>query len=125
MAHPHQLSAAGKRNYAGSPLAQRNDKLRRAAAVAPVRAGDTGCDQFSSSPRILTAGDYVAGGAAVDKQLDADREPHLLVRDPLNDGEFLPVAIYDVAIKQEGGLCEFDLHSGSVLVKPDTLIYFK
>jgi hypothetical protein len=125
MAHPHQLSAAGKRNYAGSPLAQRNDKLRRAAAVAPVRAGDAGCDQFASSTRTLTAAEYLASGDAVDKQLDADREPHLLVRDPLNDGEFLPVAIYDVAIEQERGLCEFDLHGGSVLVKPDTLIYFK
>lgn len=125
MAHAKQLSAAGKRNYEGSPLALRNDKLRRAAAIAPVRSGDAGCARFAGSPSVLTAAEYVAGGEVVNKQFDAGREAYLLVRDLCNEGEFLPVSIYDVAIKQEKGLCEFDLHRGPVLVKPDTLIYFK
>jgi len=73
----------------------------------------------------MTAADYVAGGDVVGAQVDAGREAHLLVRDAYNDGEFLPVAIYDVAVKQERCLCGLDLGLGPVLVKPDTLVYWK
>lgn len=125
MAHAWQNAEAGKRNYAGSLLQLRNDKLKRAARIAAVRKGDAGCEKFAGSPRVMTAAEYVANVEAVGLQIDAGREAHLLVRDAYNDGEFLPVEIYDMAIKQERSLCEFDLHSGSVLVKPDTLIYWK
>ena len=125
MANGLQSGAARSRRYAGSALARRNEKLKRAAQLAPVREGDAGCEKFAGSRRIMTAADYVADGDAVGEQIDAGREPHLLVRDAYNDGEFLPVAIHDVAIAQERGLCGLDVHCGPVLVKPDTLVYWK
>lgn len=127
MAHAFQSAAAGKRNYATSQLRQRNEKLQRAAHIAPVCKGDAGSEEIAISPRAMTAAEYVADGDQVGVQINAGREPHLLVRDTLNEGEFGTVAIYDVKVEQEArsGLCEFDLHVGAVLVKPDALVYWK
>lgn len=116
-----------KRNYANSQIKARNDKLRRAADIAPLRKGDDGLEKIANSPRVMTAAEYVANGDSVAIHVDACREPYLLVRDDYNEGEFLFAAIYDMVIKQEArsGLIELDLHSGSVLVKADTLVYWK
>lgn len=127
MAHSWQNAESGKRNYAGSPLHLRNSKLIRAARIAPLRKAEIVNSKLANSERLMTAADYIDNGKSVVTQIDACREAHLLVRDPYNDGEFLPIAIYDVVTNQEkrSGLVEFDLHVGPVLVKADTLIYWK
>lgn len=131
MGHAWQNRESGKRNYSASPLKLRNDKLQRAASIAPVRISDIDCEKIAKSSRVMTAADYVRNCKSVEAQVTAGREAHLLVRDIYNEGEFLPMDIYDVAIKHEynrrGMLTyvEFDLHAGLVLVKPDTVIYWK
>lgn len=127
MAHAWQSAESGRRNYAGSPLQLRNNKLSRAARIAPVRKSEILNSKLANSERVMTAAEYVANGESVSKQIEACREAHLLVHDAFNEGEYLPVEIYDVAIKQEdrSGLIDFDLHAGRVLVQADTLIYWK
>ncbi len=123
----NQTTQIAKKKYVGSPLQKRNEKIRRAARIAPVRKGEAGCEQFAELRHVMTAADLVANGDTVEVQVSACREPYLLVRDCCNPGHFLPVAIHDIAVEQEerSGLYELELHSGPVLVKPDTLIYWK
>ena len=127
MAHAWQNAESGKRRYSKSPLKLRNDKLKLCALVSAVCVGDIGCERFVANPRAMTAADYVANSLLVGRHIDAGRIAYFLTRDEFNKGEFLPIEIYDVVIKQEtkSGFLEFDILAGQILVKADTLIYWK
>lgn len=65
----------------------------------------------------------MATNAAI--QIDAGNEPYFLRPDPFNVGYFLQVAIYDHAQQNNArDYCQIEVHAGSVLVPPDTLIYW-
>lgn len=127
MAHAWQNAESGKRRYPKSPLKLRNDKLKLGASISAVCIGDIDCEKFVGNPRAMTAAEYVANSSLVGEHIDVGRKAYLLTRDEFNEGEFLPIEIFDVVIKQEAksGFVEFDILAGLILVKAETLIYWK
>ena len=128
MPNPHQRAEVARSTYeAGSAIAIRNKRLALAKRVNATRAGAPHTDEIVARGRTTSAADYVLNGDLSGKQIDSDREPFLLVRDPYNDGNFNTIPIYDCETGQEKrtGKCVLVLHSGDVLVPADTLIYWK
>jgi hypothetical protein len=92
----------------------------------PARVGDAGVSQYMGLARVTTVKQMCDNDAACDVQIEMAREPFLMIADPYNPGEYQTMAIYDhVATPEKSGLCWIDVHSGALLVKPDTLIYWK
>lgn len=128
MPNPLQRAQIGRTAYgAGSAIAVRNARLSLAKRIGPARVGDANTQPLVSRGRTTTAADFVLDGDLSGAQIDAGREPHLLVEDPYNDGSFNTVAIHDNHPGQEmrTGRCVLVLHRGDVLVPADTLIYWK
>ncbi|MBY0244604.1 MAG: hypothetical protein K2Q03_04020 [Sphingobacteriaceae bacterium] len=127
MAHAWQNAESGKRRYSKSSLKLRNDKLKLGASISAVCIGDIDVEKLVGNPCTMTAADYVKNKVLVGEHIDAGQAAYFLTRDEFNKGEFLPVEIYDVVLKQEAksGLLEFDVLAGLILVKADTLIYWK
>lgn len=128
MPNPQQRAETGRAAYArGSAIALRNARLSLAKRIGAARAGDAATQPLIARGRTTTAADFVVDGEASGAQIDAGREPHLLVADPYHDGLFGTVTIYDNHPGQERrtGLCTLVVHQGDVLVPPDTLIFWK
>lgn len=120
----------GKANYSGSALETRNAALRRAAQLEPVRIGakNIGLERLQNSERLLTVLDYCQSGVLSGAQVDKGREPHLLVHDPYNPGEFRAEPIYDSRVdwhESRTGKCWIDVHAGELLVDSSTAVYWK
>lgn len=128
MPHPAQRAEIGRAAYAGgSAIAVRNARLSLARKIGPARVGDAYTQSIVYRGRTTTASDLVLNGDLSGAQVDAGREPHLLVEDPYNVGLFNTAPVYDNFPGQEkrSGMCALVLHSGDVLVPADTLIYWK
>ncbi|MCW5230817.1 hypothetical protein D8B34_08055 [Verminephrobacter eiseniae] len=120
----------GKANYSGSALETRNAALRRAAQLEPVRIGVKNIDleRLQNSERLLTVLDYCQSGVLSGAQVDKGREPHLLVHDPYNPGEFRTEPIYDSRVnwhESRTDKCWIDVHAGELLVDGSTAVYWK
>jgi hypothetical protein len=100
---------------------------RTGKEINPARIGDANTERIVSRGRTTTAVDFVSDGDLSGTQVDAGREPYLLIEDLFNLGCFNTVPVYDNQPRQEKrtGLCGLVLHRGDVLVRPDTLIYWK
>lgn len=123
-----QRISSGKANYRGSALAKRNAALRHAAGLKLARRSSAGVERLVASGRVTSVLDYCEGADASTAQINQDREPHLLISDIYNAGEYIPLAIYDCrvnAVEKGTGKCWIDLHAGEALVDGDTLVYWK
>jgi hypothetical protein len=124
-----QRVESGKRNYAGSGIEKRNTALSVASRTGAVRLADVEQERLARiSSRVTTVLDYCTDAKVAGDHIDAGNEPYLLVRDVLNQGEYLTIPIYDrriEAIEARTGLCWIHLSRGDALVKPDTLVYWK
>lgn len=125
-----QRVQAGKANYDTSAIKTRNDALRRAGALGAVLRGATGIglERLQSSERLLTVRDYCECGALSVAQGDKGREPHLLVPDLYNPGEFRTIPIYDSRAESresKTGKCWIDVHAGELLIDGNAAVYWK
>jgi hypothetical protein len=118
-------SETAKENYSGSALEARNYKISLGMTIGAVKKGDQYTARFDGLERVMTAMEYVEDIPEVLNQINLGREAYLLISDMYNYGGFSPLSIYDIHIEQEENYCQFELHCGSVLVHPDTLIYWK
>lgn len=120
----------GKANYRGSALATRNAALRRASLLGAVLIGakGVGLERLQNPERLLTVLDYCQSGVLSGTQVDKGREPHLLVPDPYNPGEFRTEPIYDSRVdwhESRTGKCWIDVHAGELLVDGGTAVYWR
>ena len=120
----------GKANYSGSALATRNAALRRASLLGAVLIGakGVGLERLQNSERLLTVLDYCQSGVLSGAQVDKGREPHLLVPDLYNPGDFRAEPIYDSRVdwhESRTGKCWIDVHAGELLVDGGTAVYWK
>jgi hypothetical protein len=128
MPHPWQRAEIGRTAYAaGSVIAVRNARLSLAKRIGAACTSDANVEAIVARDRATTAADFVMAGEQSGLQIDAGREPHLLTEDLYDVGRLNAVAVYDNYPGQEKrtGLCALVVHQGDVLVRPDTLIYWK
>lgn len=120
----------GRDNYAMSQLKVRNEALQRAASLGAVQADakGVGLERLQGSERLLNVRDYCQMGPLSVAQVNKDREPHLLIPDPYNPGEFTTEPIYDSRVEwseDRTGLCWIDIHRGELLVSSGTAVYWR
>ncbi|WP_241299395.1 hypothetical protein [Burkholderia stabilis] len=128
MPNPWQRAEIGRAAYAaGSAIAVRNARLALAKRIGAVCVGAANTESIVTRGRTTTAADFVTNGDLSGQQIDAGREPYLLVADFYNPGHFNTVSVYDNYLGQEKrtGMCVLVVYQGDVLVRPDTLIYWK
>lgn len=129
MATPLQNAFNAKARYnAGSAIATRNAALALCKRIDALRAADIGAVQFANHARVTSLADYCADTPTAGAQVDAGREPHLLVADVWNPGCFNAVPIYDSRIdpfEAKSNRCWIDIHQGETLMPIDTLVFWK
>ena len=109
------------------------DAQRRAAActllgAVLIGAKGVGLERLQNSERLLTVLDYCQSGVLSGAQVDKGREPHLLVPDLYNPGEFRVEPIYDSRVdwqERRTGKCWIDVHAGELLVDGGTAVYWR
>lgn len=72
--------------------------------------------------------DYCQSGVSSNAQVDKGREPHLLIPDIYNPGEFHVKPIYDSRIDwldSSSDKCWIDVPAGEMLVDGNTAVYWK
>lgn len=77
--------------------------------------------------RLTTVLQYCQGTTEMAAQVDAGREPYLLIDDTFNPGFYAKLAIYDARVdflEKDTGHCWLDLAKGEVLVPQDTAVYW-
>lgn len=129
MPSARQRKEIGSERYAnGSPLKVRNDALALAKAFSPIGFDDEAAAPFVATGYSVRLLDYCNNGPESSVQACAGREPFFLIEDGFNQGEYLPVQIYDTrvgAIEQNSKLCWVMLSKGEVLLDPNTLVFWK
>ena len=93
-----------------------------------IGAKGVGLERLQNSERLLTVLDYCQSGVLSGAQVDKGREPHLLVPDLYNPGEFRVEPIYDSRVdwqERRTGKCWIDVHAGELLVDGGTAVYWR
>ena len=83
-----------------------------------IGAKGVGLERLQNSERLLTVLDYCQSGVLSGAQVDKGREPHLLVPDLYNPGEFRAEPIYDSRVdwqERRTDKCWIDVHAGELL----------
>lgn len=83
---------------------------------------------YANRSRLTTALQYCQGSIEMASQVDAGREPYLLLEDGLNHGDYTLVEVYDNRIAyldKPTERCWLDLKNGEVLVPSGTAVYWR
>ena len=83
---------------------------------------------FAPRSRLTTALQYCQGSTEMAIQVDAGREPYLLLEDGLQPGNYTLVEIYDNRIAyldRPTERCWLDLKNGEVLVASGAAVYWR
>lgn len=111
-----------------TPLKARNAALALAKDISAIRANNPDIAPYNAVGRLMPVVDYCQNVPEAGQHIDMGREPNLLVEDTCNPDEYLLVAIHDVRnvpVEEKSGLCWISVNRGEVLLKPDTLVFWK